>query len=304
MSDDLKSPAFQFYARDFLADEHVARMGNVETGIYIRLLCFCWLEGSIPADLEELALMLPRTSGKELEKAWRVVGRCFDPHPTEPGRYVQQRLDRERQKQANRREKARLAGAVGGRTRVQREAEAKQTLEQSLSEGLTQSKQTPSTASASAIASAKATLPDGSSARRAYSNWDDLERDLNLEKISPSIALGAWFVHEGVKAGAIPAHLGMDLFSAGYATSEIADALLASWPLDEIKARAHRFFTRKLVDGANRITAEATLGFLSRHWEWFAEDAVAPGERGAKRGPRGGATGTAGMPRVDLDKLQ
>ena len=35
-----KSPAFQFYASDFLVDENVNLMSNREIGCYIKLLCF------------------------------------------------------------------------------------------------------------------------------------------------------------------------------------------------------------------------------------------------------------------------
>jgi len=45
-----KSPAFQFYAADYLADENVQLMTLEEEGAYIRALAYCWREGSIPSD--------------------------------------------------------------------------------------------------------------------------------------------------------------------------------------------------------------------------------------------------------------
>src|SRR5438128_12420661 len=49
-----KSPAFQFYPKDFTSDEQQAAMSIAECGIYIRLLCACWTNGSIPADISRL----------------------------------------------------------------------------------------------------------------------------------------------------------------------------------------------------------------------------------------------------------
>ena len=57
-----KSPAFQFYPKDFLADSNVARMSNTEVGIYTRLLCYCWLEGALPLETEALAHMARKRS--------------------------------------------------------------------------------------------------------------------------------------------------------------------------------------------------------------------------------------------------
>jgi uncharacterized protein YdaU (DUF1376 family) len=45
-----KSPAFQFYPRDWLSDPNVASMSYEQEGWYIHLVCHCWLEGRIPAD--------------------------------------------------------------------------------------------------------------------------------------------------------------------------------------------------------------------------------------------------------------
>lgn len=37
----MKSPAFQFYAAEFLADENVVLMTNQEVGCYIKLMAYC-----------------------------------------------------------------------------------------------------------------------------------------------------------------------------------------------------------------------------------------------------------------------
>jgi uncharacterized protein YdaU (DUF1376 family) len=46
------APAFQFYAAEYLADANVQIMSIEDEGCYIRLLAYCWREGSIPADPE------------------------------------------------------------------------------------------------------------------------------------------------------------------------------------------------------------------------------------------------------------
>ena len=53
-----KSPAFQFYPADFLSDSKVILMSNEEVGCYIKLICHGWLEGSIPSNIEGIALLL------------------------------------------------------------------------------------------------------------------------------------------------------------------------------------------------------------------------------------------------------
>ena len=102
-----KVPAFQFYAADYLADEHVQLMSLEEEGAYIRALAFCWREGSIPADPEALSRLLKGGSTTVV----RVVQARFKQHPELPDRLVHPRLEAERQKQ----EKWRTKSAEGGR---------------------------------------------------------------------------------------------------------------------------------------------------------------------------------------------
>jgi hypothetical protein len=92
------SPAFQFYPRDFLSDENVAMMTYPELGMYWKLCCHCWLEGSIPGDLGGIARLL-RIQPADLESAWGIIGKCFVVSRKLEGRLVQPRLERERDKQ-------------------------------------------------------------------------------------------------------------------------------------------------------------------------------------------------------------
>jgi uncharacterized protein YdaU (DUF1376 family) len=95
-----KSPAFQFYPKDFLTDERVVLMSNTEVGIYVRLLCFCWLEGTLPLETVSLAHMA-RMPLKQFTKLWErsIVRTCFK--LAEDGRLHHKRLDEERNKQAD-----------------------------------------------------------------------------------------------------------------------------------------------------------------------------------------------------------
>lgn len=51
----VKPPAFQFYADDFVAG--TADMTAEEVGVYMRLLCYQWSKGGLPADDARLAII-------------------------------------------------------------------------------------------------------------------------------------------------------------------------------------------------------------------------------------------------------
>jgi len=90
-----KSPAFQFYPKDFLSDPNVIAMRMAERGAYITLLCLCWTEQVLPADPDELARLckIPRSLFMGM---WPNLSRCFE---IENGILRQPRLEREREKQ-------------------------------------------------------------------------------------------------------------------------------------------------------------------------------------------------------------
>ena len=53
-----KIPAFQFYPADWLSSQRVALLTLEEEGAYIRLLCYCWKNGELPNDMEQLAKLI------------------------------------------------------------------------------------------------------------------------------------------------------------------------------------------------------------------------------------------------------
>jgi uncharacterized protein YdaU (DUF1376 family) len=107
------SPAFQFYAADYLADENVSVMTLEEEGAYWRAIAYCWREGSIPADDARLSRLLKGASNQTLT----VVRLCFNQMPTDPTRLIHPRLEIEREKQRLWREKSSDAGKKSGKSR-------------------------------------------------------------------------------------------------------------------------------------------------------------------------------------------
>ena len=61
-------PAFQFYAKDWLASSAVRRMNLAERGAYIDLLAHAWNDGAIPNDAESLSSMLGVS-----KRVWKTV---------------------------------------------------------------------------------------------------------------------------------------------------------------------------------------------------------------------------------------
>ena len=110
------SPSFQFYPRDFLADANVMAMNLTELGAYIKLLCICWREGSIPSDHERIGRLLgvPSSAVAEL---WHCLGKCFEKRGDT---LVQPRLERERDKQNDYRQAKVEAGRRGGKSKARR----------------------------------------------------------------------------------------------------------------------------------------------------------------------------------------
>lgn len=94
--------AFLFWARDWLTDENVVLMSPAAKGVYVDLLCHCWLEGSIPACSEHLQ-RIARIDAHAFAAVWRELEPRFAPHPTQDGRLVNRRMDEERAKADERR---------------------------------------------------------------------------------------------------------------------------------------------------------------------------------------------------------
>lgn len=101
-----KSPAFQWYPRDILSSARVQELSLEEEGAYRRLLDFCWLNGSIPADPERCARLIGKGACIRIADA---VQKLFTPHPDDPTKLIHDRLELEREKQETNRNKKKAA---------------------------------------------------------------------------------------------------------------------------------------------------------------------------------------------------
>lgn len=91
-----KPPAYQWYPKDAETDEAYRLMTCEQLGAYERLRDHQWIEGSLPTDVEELALIVGHgMTAKRLEQIWARVSVCFP--PTADGRLQNPRLERQRE---------------------------------------------------------------------------------------------------------------------------------------------------------------------------------------------------------------
>ena len=111
-----KSPAFQFYARDWISSQRVSLMTLEAEGAYIRLLSYCWLHGSIPADPDKLAQLIGKGASTSLASD---LVQMFLPHPHEPGLLIHERHEQEREKQRIWSEKSAAGGRKSAKVRQQ-----------------------------------------------------------------------------------------------------------------------------------------------------------------------------------------
>ncbi len=86
---------FGFHPYEFMSDERVLAMDLQQVGAYLLLMISQWINGSISADVSALAKIL-KQSEDDMRHIWEGVAPCFSPHPTEPGRLIQTRLEKER----------------------------------------------------------------------------------------------------------------------------------------------------------------------------------------------------------------
>lgn len=97
-----KSPAFQFYAKDFLSDGYVRMMTLEQVGAYILLLSHQWLEGGLPIELEHLAKLCNTDFEAMKNRIWPGIHKRFEvDRSSGVSKLINKRLEREREKQKN-----------------------------------------------------------------------------------------------------------------------------------------------------------------------------------------------------------
>jgi uncharacterized protein YdaU (DUF1376 family) len=119
----MSAPSFQFYPADFLADENVVMMSNQEIGCYIKLMCYCWREGSIPSDLGRIARLCGE-DGSAMADLWLAIGSCFEIAIDDPNRLVHPRLVKERSKQIEHKKERADSGRKGAESRWNKASKA------------------------------------------------------------------------------------------------------------------------------------------------------------------------------------
>ena len=108
-----KSPAFQFYAKDFLTG--TATMSLSERGAYVSLLAHQWDAGSVPISAKERARILGCSNAEE-RKIWAKLVCKF--HLANDA-FQNVRLEEERQKQADYRRRQSDKGKASAASRLQ-----------------------------------------------------------------------------------------------------------------------------------------------------------------------------------------
>jgi hypothetical protein len=250
-------------------------------GIFATLYWLCWTNCSIPESLTAIAALL-RIPLRDLTAAWPLIRRCFEADPARPGRLIYPRHERERSNQADRREKARLAGGKGGRERVRRQASLKQTLEHGLSvvhpDAQAQRQADSSPAPASASASANATLPDGSSAdARArddapLDDGDEIADGVNASGRTPVRDFTRWFYGAAISAGVVDESNLLDIDRLARRPDEIeaAHRIITTKGREVCEAQAHRMFASTTARReSGKSTRRVTVAFLADGWELF-----------------------------------
>lgn len=115
-----KAPAYQWYPKDYDSDEVVKLMTYEEQGQYRKLLDHQWLEGSIPADPDQLAALLGLRGSDARrfvsEGCKRILAK-FRRKGRSAVRLVNRRMERERAKRAEFLKEAAKAGRRGARKR-------------------------------------------------------------------------------------------------------------------------------------------------------------------------------------------
>lgn len=116
-----KAPAYQWFPKDAETDEAYRLMTCEELGVYERLRDCQWLEGSLPAELEKLSMLIGhRMTVRRLEFIWPKIAPCFPDDGT--GRLANPRLEEQRTQLASYLATKKLAGKAGGLAKAKQTA--------------------------------------------------------------------------------------------------------------------------------------------------------------------------------------
>ena len=115
---DEQSPAFQFYASDWISDPNRMKLSLEEQGAYILLYCHCWRSFRIPKDMEVLSRMCNCRVYK-LDKIWKNISHLFEEKKDKDNKVylICTQAEEERKEQAKNRKKRSIAGKLGAKKR-------------------------------------------------------------------------------------------------------------------------------------------------------------------------------------------
>jgi uncharacterized protein YdaU (DUF1376 family) len=108
-----KSPAYQYYPDNF--EQGTATFTLAEVGAYQRLLNYQWSNGSIPGDSIKALSQILRCTPSTAKSVWNVIAAKFV--RAENGEWRNARMERERIKQAEFRDRASQLGKMGSAKR-------------------------------------------------------------------------------------------------------------------------------------------------------------------------------------------
>jgi len=193
-----KLPWFPFYPADFLGAEKVQLMTNEQVGMYVKLLCYQWMEGSIPVKSSSAIAVLRLGWGDETEMRDfnSVLETCFVKHPTEKGRLINKRLDEIRREQEDISLKKQEAGRRGGMAKArlavlgacQDSASSKSLAKSSYSES--ESKSESNSDRRVVVETPAAVLPNGSTPKKVVNRGCALPDDFVFNERGEAMAKG------------------------------------------------------------------------------------------------------------------
>ncbi len=111
----MASPAFQFYAKDWLIDTR--ELGPYGRGVLVDMIALCWENGSIADDAEKVAGSVG-ADPKIVRRLWPDLRSKFGTLSDQPGRLFNMRLEVEREKQAEHSAKQSVKGTKSAEARA------------------------------------------------------------------------------------------------------------------------------------------------------------------------------------------
>jgi uncharacterized protein YdaU (DUF1376 family) len=107
-------PAMPFYGKDFYGDVNVVLMTIAEQGMYLKMIWYCWSEGSVPDDPERLSRLFQVDRATFEKESFSKLRACFE---AADGRLVHRKIERIRAELDEFRNKKKRAGKKGAEKR-------------------------------------------------------------------------------------------------------------------------------------------------------------------------------------------